>query len=118
MMIDEKLIVDLTILGFFIFVCIAAGVSRYENKLQFLKDVLLGFAIGSSCYLLLNYWFEDTKTKVGITGIIILCSKPLYDWANTFIRDWLTKLIMRKKKTETEEIDNAINENNNDNEHS
>lgn len=112
-MTDEKLMIDLTILGLFIFICIATGVFRYENRLQFLKDVLLGFVIGSSCYLLLNYWFEDIRTKVGITGLVILCSKPLYDWANTFIKDWLTKLIMRKKKVETEEIDNTPNENDN-----
>lgn len=114
---NEKLIIDLTILCFFIFVCIASGVFRYENKSQFLKDVLLGFVIGCSCYLSLNYWFEDTKTRVGITGIIILCSKPLYDWANTFIKDCLTKLIMKRKRKHPEktfespeEIDNPDKE--------
>lgn len=102
-MITERLIIDLTILGFFIFVCLASSIFRYENRLQFLKDALLGFIIGCSCYLLLNNWFEDTRTRVGITGIVILCSKPLYDWANVFIKDWLTKLIMKRKKKHIEE---------------
>ena len=106
----EKLIIDLTILGFFIFVCIASGIFRYGDKLQFLKDTLLGFVIGCSCYLLLNYWFEDIKTKVGITGIVILCSKPLYDWANVFIKDWLTKLIMKRKRKHPEETNNLDKE--------
>lgn len=102
-MITERLIIDLTILGFFIFVCLGSSTFRYENRLQFLKDALLGFIIGCSCYLLLNNWFEDTRTRVGITGIVILCSKPLYDWANAFIKDWLTKLIMKRKKQHIEE---------------
>lgn len=111
---NEKLILDLTILGFFIFVCIATGVFRYETRKQFVQDTILGFAIGCSCYLLLNYWFEDTKTKVGITGIVILCSRPLYDWANVFIRDWLTKLIMRKKKQIEQNNEIDMEDNNND----
>lgn len=108
---NEKLIVDLTILFFFIFMCIVSGFFRYETKKQFLKDCLLGFAIGCSCFLLLNNWFEDPKTKVGITGIIILCSKPLYDWANTFIKEWLTKLIMKRKKKNSSQ-ENTFEENN------
>lgn len=106
MMENEKLIVDLTILAFFVFMCIASGIFRYETKKQFLKDCLLGFAIGCSCFLLLNNWFEDQKTRVGITGVVILCSRPLYDWANTFIKDWLTKMIVKRKKKPSPEIDN------------
>lgn len=100
---NEKLIVDLSILAFFILTCIASGVFRYIDRKKFLKDCLLGFTLGCSCYLLLNNWFEDISTKVGITGLIILCSEPLYMWANSFIKDWLTKLIMKRKKKQLEE---------------
>lgn len=106
MITNDKLIIDLTILFFFIFMCILSGVFRFVDKKQFIKDCLLAFGIGCSCYLLLNNWFEDNKTKVGMTGLVILCSRPLYDWANIFIRDWLTKLIMKRKRKQTEEIDN------------
>ena len=113
---NEKLIVDLTILGFFIFVCIMAGTFRFENKKQFLIDIMLGFTIGCSCYLLLNNWFEDTRTKVGITGIVIICSRPLYEWANIFIKDWLTKIIVRRKKNQAEQnSDIETRESGNDN---
>lgn len=111
---NEKLIIDLTILGFFTIVCIASAIFRYEDRLQFLKDILLAFIIGCSCYLLLNNWFEDTRTRVGITGIVILCSKPLYDWANTFIKDWLIKLIMKRKRHHEQECC-TIEENEDDN---
>lgn len=114
-MIDEKLFINLSILWFFIFTCIVSSVFRYENKTQFFKDCLLGFTIGCSCYLLLNNWFIDTRTKVGITGIVILCSKPLYDWSNVFIRDWLTKLIMKRKKQKEGQL--IIEENTNDEKH-
>ena len=110
---NEKLILDLTILGFFLFICLVMCVLRYENRTQFIKDFLLGFAIGCSCYLLLNNWFTDIKTKVGITGVIILCSRPLYEWINVFIKEWLTKFIMkRKRKSIKENEEHQIDDNN------
>ena len=100
---NEKLLIDITIFGFFIFVCLMTGIIRYETKKQFFKNMLIAIVIGSSCYLALNYWINDSRTRVGITGLVILCSRPLYDWINSFIRDWLTKLIMKRKRKQIEE---------------
>lgn len=100
---NEKLLINITIFGFFIVVCLMTGIIRYETKKQFFKDMLIAIVMGSSCYLALNYWINDSRTRVGISGLVILCSRPLYDWMNSFIKDWLTKLIMKIKRKQIEE---------------
>lgn len=100
---NEKLLINITIFGFFIVVCLMTGIIRYETKRQFFKDMLIAITMGSSCYLALNYWINDSRTRVGISGLVILCSRPLYDWMNSFIKDWLTKLIMKRKRKQIEE---------------
>lgn len=100
---NEKLLINITIFGFFIVVCLMTGIIRYETKRQFFKDMLIAIVMGSSCYLALNYWINDSRTRVGISGLVILCSRPLYDWINNFIKDWLTKLIMKIKRKQIEE---------------
>lgn len=69
---------------------------RFKSLAGFFTDALLGFLMGYSFYLLLGLWVEDGATRSGFCGIIILCSRPLYDWLNVFIKDKLTEIVERK----------------------
>lgn len=71
---------------------------RFKSLAGFFTDASLGFLMGYSFYLLLGLWVEDGATRSGFCGIIILCSRPLYDWLNVFIRDKLTEIVERKIK--------------------
>lgn len=89
---------DLKILMFLIGMAIISALVRFKNFVQFFLDAALGFAMGYSFYLLLGMWVEDGATRSGFVGILILCSRPLYDWMNSFIKNKLTKLLERKVK--------------------
>ena len=92
------MIEDLKILGLLVLMALASAFIRFKSLAQFMTDAVLGFVMGYSFYLLLSYWVEDGATRSGFCGIIILCSRPLYDWANAFIRTKLSELIDKKIK--------------------
>lgn len=94
----KKMIEDLKIVALLVMMAIASAFIRFKNMTQFFIDAVLGFVMGYSFYLLLAYWISDGATRSGFCGIIILCSRPLYDWLNMFIRKKLTDLIERKTK--------------------
>lgn len=91
-----RMIDDLKILGFLIGMAIVSALVRFRNFVQFFVDAALGFAMGYSFYLLLGMWIEDGATRSGFVGILILCSRPIYDWLNNFIKNKLTGLLERK----------------------
>lgn len=93
-----KMIEDLKILGLLVLMALASAFIRFKSLTQFMTDAVLGFVMGYSFYMLLSYWVEDGATRSGFCGIIILCSRPLYDWANVFIRTKLSELIDKKIK--------------------
>ena len=87
---------DLKIVVFLIGMAIVSALVRFKNFVQFFLDAALGFAMGYSFYLLLGVWIEDGATRSGFVGLLILCSRPLYDWADKFIRTKLTELLEKK----------------------
>ena len=89
---------DIKVVLFLIAAAIMSAVIRFKSLAQFFIDALLGFLMGYSFYLLLGFWIEDGATRSGFCGIIILQARPLYEWANMFIRNKLTDLIERKTK--------------------
>lgn len=89
---------DLKILLTLFAMAIMSAVVRFTNLMQFFIDAVLGFLMGYSFYLLLGFWIEDGATRSGFCGIIILCSRPLYDWLNSFIKHKLTEIVERKIK--------------------
>ena len=95
---SARVIDDLKILGFLIMMAIVSALVRFKNFVQFFLDAALGFAMGYSFYLLLGMWIEDGATRSGFVGILILCSRPIYDWLNNFIKNKLTGLLERKIK--------------------
>lgn len=93
---SARVIDDLKILLFLIGMAIVSAMVRFKNFVQFFLDAALGFAMGYTFYLLLGMWIEDGATRSGFVGLVILCSRPLYDWMNNFIRNKLTKLLDKK----------------------
>ena len=91
-----RMIDDLKIVLFLIGMAIVSALVRFRNFVQFFVDAALGFAMGYSFYLLLGMWIEDGATRSGFVGILILCSRPIYDWLNNFIKNKLTGLLERK----------------------
>lgn len=93
-----KMIEDLKILGLLVFMALASAFIRFRSLTQFCTDAVLGFVMGYSFYMLLSYWIADGAIRSGFCGLIILCSRPLYDWLNTFIREKLSDIIDKKVK--------------------
>ena len=93
-----KMIEDLKIIGLLVFMALASAFIRFRSLTQFFTDAVLGFVMGYSFYMLLSYWIIDGATRSGFCGLIILCSRPLYDWLNTFIREKLSDIIDKKVK--------------------
>lgn len=93
-----KMIDDLKVVLFLIAAAIASAIIRFKTLSGLFLDALLGFLMGYSFYLLLAYWIADGATRSGFCGIIILCSRPLYDWANVFIKKKLSQIIESKTK--------------------
>ncbi|MBR1915340.1 MAG: hypothetical protein IJ830_02740 [Alphaproteobacteria bacterium] len=89
---------DLKVLLFLTAAAIVSAVVRFKSLAGFFTDAVLGFMMGYSFYLLLGLWVEDGATRSGFCGIIILCSRPLYEWANCFIRHKLSKILEEKFK--------------------
>ena len=89
---------DVKVVLFLIAAAIMSAVIRFKSLAGLFLDAVLGFLMGYSFYLLLGFWIEDGATRSGFCGIIILCSRPIYDWANVFIKNKLTELIERKTK--------------------
>lgn len=95
---NRRMIDDLKIIAFLVGMAIVSAIVRFKNFVQFFIDASLGFAMGYSFYLLLGLWIEDGATRSGFVGLVILCSRPLYDWADKFIRTKLTELLENKVK--------------------
>lgn len=92
------MIEDLKVVVFLVLASVASAFIRFKGLMHLMTDATLGFLMGYSFYLLLGFWVEDGATRSGFCGIIILCSRPLYDWVNHFIANKLSDLIERKVK--------------------
>ena len=84
---------DLKVIIFITITAVISAIIRFKTLTQVCLDALLGFVMGYSFYLLLGYFIQDGATRSGFVGLIILVSRPLYDWANQFIRYNLTNWI-------------------------
>jgi len=92
---------DLKIIMFLIGMAIVSSLVRMKNyttyKIKnFFIDSILGFVMGYSCYLLLSQWIVDGATRAGFTGMVVLWSRPIYDWVEQFITKELSKVIVKK----------------------
>lgn len=92
------MIEDLKTLVVFVLMAIASAYIHYKGFFQATVDALLAFCMGYTMYLLLDYASLSGATRSGISCVVILFSRTLYDWLNDFIRTELTKLIEKRIK--------------------
>ena len=59
-------------------------------------DAVLAFCMGYIMYLLLDYAALSGATRSGISCVVILFSRTLYEWGNEFIKTKLSTLIAGK----------------------
>lgn len=74
-------------------VAIASAYIRFKGFFQASVDAILAFWFGYGVYLALDYAALSGATRSGISCIVILFSRPLYDWINEFIRLRLTRIV-------------------------
>ena len=87
---------DIKVIGFIVITAVISAVIRFKTLTQLCFDALLGFVMGYSFYLLLGYFIQDGATRSGFVGLIILVSRPLYEWMQDFIQINLTHLLEKK----------------------
>ncbi len=90
------MIEDIKVVLFICFAAVISAVIRFKTFAQLCIDALLGFTMGYCSYLFLGLWVADGATRGGFVGLIILISRPLYDWANGFISNKLSELISKR----------------------
>jgi ABC-type multidrug transport system permease subunit len=95
---DLSMIDDLKIIWFLIGMAVVSALVRFKNLVQFFIDASLGFAMGYSFYLLLGLWIEDGATRSGFVGLVILCSRTIYDCMDRFIKNKLSKILEKRMK--------------------
>ena len=84
---------DLKTMVLFGLVAIASAYIRFKGFFQASVDAILAFWFGYGVYLALDYATLSGATRSGIACIVILFSRPLYDWINEFIRLRLTRIV-------------------------
>ena len=90
------MIEDMKTLVLFVLMAIASAYIRFRGFFQATIDAVLAFWSGFGVYLALDYAALTGATRCGIACIMMLYSRPIYDWLNEFIHTKLTALIMRK----------------------
>lgn len=92
------MIEDFKTLVVFVLMAIASAYIHYKGIFQASVDALLAFCMGYTMYLLLDYASLSGATRSGISCVVILFSRTLYDWINDFIRTQLSNLIEKRIK--------------------
>ena len=77
---------------------IASAYVHYKGFFQATIDAVLAFCMGYSMYLLLDYAALSGATRSGISCVVILFSRTLYDWFNDFIQTKLSTIIEKRLK--------------------
>ena len=89
---------DAKIIMLLVLVSIASAYIRFKGFFQATVDAVLAFWFGYGMYCLLDYFTISGACRTGISCIVILYARPLYDWGETFIRTQLTNFVMKYKK--------------------
>ena len=90
------MIYDLKTVMLFVLMAIASAYIRYRGFFQATLDAVLAFCMGYIMYLLLDYAALSGATRSGISCVVILFSRTLYEWGNEFIKTQLSTLIAGK----------------------
>ena len=87
---------DLKTIMLFVLMAIASAYIRSRGFFQATIDAVLAFCMGYIVYLLLDYASLSGATRSGISCVVIMFSRALYDWINDFIRKKLTAYVMKR----------------------
>lgn len=92
------MIEDLKTIVLFVLMAIASAYIHYKGFFQATLDAVLAFCMGYSMYLLLDYVSLSISgaTRSGISCVVILFSRTLYDWINNFIQTKLSGILEKK----------------------
>ena len=90
------MIYDIKTVMLFVLMAIASAYIRYKGFFQATIDAVLAFCMGYIMYLLLDYAALSGATRSGISCVVILFSRTLYEWGNEFIKTKLSALIAGK----------------------
>ncbi len=89
---------DLKTIVLFMLMAIASAYVHYKGFFQATLDAVLAFCMGYIMYLLLDYAALSGATRSGISCVVILFSRTLYDWFNDFIQTKLSTIIEKRLK--------------------
>ncbi len=89
---------DLKTIVLFMLMAIASAYVHYKGFFQATIDAVLAFCMGYIMYLLLDYAALSGATRSGISCVVILFSRTLYDWFNDFIQTKLSTIIEKRLK--------------------
>lgn len=92
------MIEDMKTLVLFVLIAIASAYIRFRGFFQATIDAVLAFWFGYGMYCLLDYFIISGACRTGISCIVMLYARPLYDWGETFIRTQLTAFVTKYKK--------------------
>lgn len=89
---------DLKTIVLFMLMAIASAYVHYKGFFQATIDAVLAFCMGYIMYLLLDYAALSGATRSGISCVVILFSRTLYDCFNDFIQTKLSTIIEKRLK--------------------
>lgn len=89
---------DLKTIVLFMLMAIASAYVHYKGFFQATIDAVLAFCMGYAMYLLLDYAALSGATRSGISCVVMLFSRTLYDWFNDFIQTKLSTIIEKRLK--------------------
>ncbi len=75
---------------------VLSAIVRFTTFSQLCFDAVLGFVMGYSFYGLLDYFSLSGETRSGIAGMVILCSRPLYETLNKMIMTKLGEILEKR----------------------
>lgn len=90
------MIEDLKVLFTFCIIAVASAVIRFKSATQAIIDAMLGFVMGYTMYLCLDFTDLSAPSKSGMACAVILWSRPLYDMVSTFISKEAIKFIEKR----------------------
>lgn len=84
---------DVKLVLVFIGVAVMSAFIRYKTFAIAVSDTVLGFLSGYISYLWLSYFNISDECRCGISGVLIMYARPLYDFINlaitTKLSEWL-----------------------------
>lgn len=86
------MIEDLKVLLTFGLMAVAAAIIRFKTTVQLVIDTILGFVMGYTLFLCLDFTDFSGASKCGMACAAILWSRPLYDAVTVCITKFLSKI--------------------------